>query len=248
MKKDIPLKIEILSGSEDDRCRINSAKEIEAILQHIARKGSRVALYFGNSNEFILTTLLFADNTGLYLEQSPNNQDNQRIIASNKLVFVGSHSQVKVQFPADHVSSVAYQGHPAFQLPLPNSIYRLQRREYYRLTAPSDASLRCDIATKDLPAKRPCALTIMDISGGGVGLICADTDTSLSAGETYHCQFDLPDAGTIKGTLEVKNLTLLALPSGHVYKHAGCEFKKLDGQSTVLLQRYITNMQRKHKN
>lgn len=247
MEKDIPLKIEALSGKGNDRCHINSAKEIESIFNSIARKGSRVALYYGNAHDFILTTVLFVDNTGLYLEQSTNDQDNQRIIQSKKLIFVGSHSQIKVQFSANHVSSVVHQGYPAFNLPLPSSIYRFQRREYYRLSTPTDAPLRCNIATGNLPATRSCGLTIMDISGGGVGLICAETDTALSIGETYNCQFELPNVGTIKGIIEVKNLALLTAPSGQTYKHAGCEFKKLDGQSVILLQRYVTNMQRTKK-
>lgn len=247
MGKDILLKIEFLSGKEDDRCRINSAIEIESILHQIAQKKSRVALYYGNANDFILTTLLFADKTGLYLEQSPNDQDNQRIVASNKLAFVGSHLQVKVQFFADHASGVIHQGHPAFHLALPGNIYRLQRREYYRLAPPADIPLHCGIATENLPSKQSSGVTIMDISGGGVGLICAETDTTLAAGKTYNCQFDLPGTGTIKGTIEVRNLTSLTLPSGQTCKHAGCEFKKLNGQSTILLQRYVTNMQRKKK-
>lgn len=247
MEKDIPLEIEFLSSSEDDVFRIGSAKEIESILQQIAKKGTRVALYYDNENDFILTTLLFVNSNGLYLEQSPNEQDNQRIIESDKLVFVSSHFQVKVQFSVNHANKVVHQGYPAFNLPFPSSIYRLQRREYYRLAALNDAPLRCDIATVNSSAKRLSGLTIVDISGGGLGLICTESDTVLSVGETYNCQFNLPGLGTIKGTIIVRSFTLTTSPPGHTCKHAGCEFKNLDGQSTILLQRYVTNMQRKKK-
>jgi len=148
MKKDIPLKIEIFSSGEDDKHRLTSAKEIEFVLRCIAEKGTRVALYYGDANDFILTTLLDADNKGLWLEQSPNNQDNRRIAESNKLVFVSSHLQVKVQFTTHQISAVVHQGYPAFYLPLPGSLYRLQRREYYRLTAPIAHPLRCTIPVK----------------------------------------------------------------------------------------------------
>ena len=245
MKKDIPLKIEIFSSGEDDKHRLTSAKEIEFVLRCIAEKGTRVALYYGDANDFILTTLLDADNKGLWLEQSPNNQDNRRIAESNKLVFVSSHLQVKVQFTTHQISAVVHQGYPAFYLPLPGSLYRLQRREYYRLIAPVIEPLRCVITTGKPPRKRPHEFIIMDISGGGVGLTCTETDTELAPGESYpDCRIDLPEVGTINGTVEVKTLALLTSASGDIHKRAGCEFKNLDGQSTILLQRYVTNMQR----
>ena len=245
MKKDIPLKIEIFSSGEDDKHCLTSAKEIEFILHYIAEKGSRVALYYGDANDFILTTLLGVDDTGLWLEQSPNGSDNRRIIESSKLVFVSSHLQIKIQFTANHASSVVYQNYPAFYLPLPDSLYRLQRREYYRLMTPASKPLRCVIPMEKLLKKCPREFTIMDISCGGIGLTCTEADAELVSGVSYpNCRIDLPEVGTISGMIVVKNLVFLTSASGHVYKHAGCEFKNLDGQSTILLQRYVMNMQR----
>lgn len=245
MKKDIPLKIEIFSSGEDDKHRLTSAKEIEFILHYIAEKGSRVALYYGDANDFILTTLLGVDDTGLWFEQSPNGSSNRRITESSKLVFVSSHLQVKIQFTANHASGVVYQGYPAFYLPLPDSLYRLQRREYYRLTTPVHEPLRCVISTVKSRTKRSHEITVMDISCGGIGLTCAEDDAELVPGESYpNCRIDLPEVGTISGTIVVKNMVLLTSASGHMQKHAGCEFKNLDGASAILLQRYVTNMQR----
>ena len=246
MEKNIPLKIEMLSTPDDNKHRISSAREIEFILHHIARKRTRVALYYGDANDFILTTLLDMDNEGLWLEQSPNAMDNRRILESNKLIFVSSHLQVKVQFAAQQVRDMEHQGYPAFYLLLPDSIYRLQRREYYRLTTPvSETLLRCIMATKKPVFKRLHEFIIMDISCGGVGLTCMETGTELIPGAAYpDCHIELPGVGAIIGTIEVKNLVLLTSPSGQVQRRAGCEFKNLDTQSIILLQRYVTNMQR----
>lgn len=251
MKKDIPLKIEIFSRGEDDQHRLTSAKEIELILRYIAEKKTRVALYYdyGNAGDFILTTVLDVDSNGLWLEQSPNGSENWRITQSSKLVFVSSQLQAKVQFTVHQVNSVMHQGYAAFYLPLPDSIFRLQRREYYRLATPTIEPLRCVITTAKPPThKRPSEFTIMDISGGGVGLTCTESDTELVSGETYpNCRIDLPEVGAINVTIQVKTLAVETSTPGHTHKRAGCEFKNLDGQSTILLQRYITNMQRAAK-
>jgi c-di-GMP-binding flagellar brake protein YcgR len=245
MEKDIPLKIEILSPEKDEKHRISSPKEIRFVMQYISEKGNRVALYYDSRSSFILTTLLAVDDSGMWLEQSPSDSENGKIIKSNQLIFVSSHLQIKVQFNATQASNVLYQGHPAFYLPLPQSLYRLQRREYYRLITPRTNPLHCVITKEPSPERKTREYIIMDISCGGVGLIGMETDTELIPGQTYFdCQVELPEVGTITGTIEVKNLVVLPSNSGREQKRAGCEFKNLDGASMILLQRYITNMQR----
>jgi c-di-GMP-binding flagellar brake protein YcgR len=249
MEKDIPLKIEILSKDHDDKHRISSPNEIKFVMQYIAEKGNRVALYYDNEDDFILTTILALDDAGFWLEHSPNASGNRGVTKSNRLIFVSSHLKIKVQFTANQTSSVEYQGRPAFYLPFPESLYRLQRREYFRLMTPVINPLRCVIAKEPSPDKKPYEFIIMDISCGGVGLTCMETDTELVPGLSYlDCQIELPELGTIRGTIEVKNLILFTSKSGTKYKRAGCEFKNLDGASTILLQRYVTNMQRARAN
>lgn len=245
MEKNIPLRIEVISSGNDDRYGITAPKEIELVLHQIADKGSRIALYYGDSRDFILTTLLGVNDTGLWLEQSQNSNDNRLITESRKLVFVSSHLHIKVQFTANHVSSAMYQGYPAFYLLLPHVLYRLQRREYYRLMVPASEHLRCIIPVENPAIKRPREITVMDISCGGVGLTCMGGDAEITPGASYHdCRVDLPEIGTIIGTIVVKNLVLLTSASGNVTRRAGCEFRDLDGASTIMVQRYVMNMQR----
>ena len=245
MEKDIPLKIEILSSDKDDQYRITSAREIQLVLQKIAKANSRIALYYSESNDFILTTLLGVDATGLWLEQSQKTDVNTRLLQSDKLIFVSSHFQVKVQFVSDQATAATCQGQPAFFLKFPQSIFRLQRREYYRLTTPVAAPLLCVIPNNQVAKHHLHEVTIMDISGGGVGLTCTEQDAVLVPGHIYeNCKIDLPEVGELSGTIEVKNLVLLSTPAGKTVRRAGCEFKNLDGTSTTLLQRYVTDMQR----
>jgi c-di-GMP-binding flagellar brake protein YcgR len=244
MEKDISLNIEILSEEEDEKQRISSQNEIRFVMQYIAEKGNRVALYYGNEKDFILTTIIATDEDGLWLEQSPHPSSNLRVANSDRLIFVSSHLQIKVQFTASKASSVKYREQPAFYLPLPDSLYRLQRREYFRLTTPLINPLKC-IIDKKAAGHNPLEFIIMDISCGGVGLTCMESDTDLAPGVSYpDCRIELPELGVIKGTIVVKNLVTLTTRSGIVQRRAGCEFRNLDGASTILLQRYVTSMQR----
>lgn len=248
MEKDISLKIEKLSSSEEKEFRIVSAKEIELVLRNVAEKESRVALYYGDTTYFILTTLLEVDATGLRLEQSPNSRDNKRIIESDNLVCVSSHLNVKVQFTAHHPSAVEYRGYPAFYLPLPDNIYRVQRRDSFRLTPPPSEPLRCVIPTSGSQKEHPMEVTIMDISAGGIKITCVENDIEIEEGKTYeNCQIKLTGVGTISVTITVRHLVSLTTKSGRILKRAGCQFQKLDGATSILLQRYVNNVQQIRK-
>lgn len=245
MKKDTPLIIEKLSSSEAEEFRIVSAKEIELVLRNVAKNGPHVALYYGDTAYFILTILLHVDSTGLWLEQSPNSASNKRIIESDDLVCVCSHLNIKVQFTAHHASAAEYQGYPAFYLPLPDSIYRVQYRNSFRISPPPSAPLRCVIPTDEPQKKRQIEVMITDISVGGVKISCAENDIELEEGKVYeNCQIRLPDLGTISVTITVRSLVLLTTKSGQILKRAGCQFQKLDGATSILLQRYVNNVQR----
>lgn len=244
MKKDISLKVEIFSGAEFEQHSITLAKEVEFVLRHIVEKKSRVALYYNAVDDFILTTLLHVDDTGLWLEQSPHSPVNRQICDSGTLIFVSDHHQVKVQFVAEYAGDAEHQGYRAFYLPLPDSIYRQQRREHYRMMAPVSKPLICVVAGRP-PQQKPSAYVIVDISCGGIALTCAETDSGLELGAIYpDCQIDLPDRGTIKVVIEVINLSVVVSASGRTHIHAGCKFNQIEGRYSILLQRYVTDMQR----
>ncbi len=246
MENDIPQKIEILSVEADDPYRITNQLEIEFVLRHIIKSESRIALYYSDEpHAFILTRLLGVDASGLWLESPADEKRNRCVLESHKLDFVSSHAQVKVQFVTDRATSASYLGKPAIFLKLPQSIHRLQRREYFRLTTPVANPLHCVIPIEEAAERHIHDVTIMDISGGGVGLTCTEQDTVLIPGHTYrNCRINLLNGGEFTGTIEVKNLVVLSGQQGQTVRRAGCEFKNLDGKSVIQLQRYVTDMQR----
>jgi c-di-GMP-binding flagellar brake protein YcgR len=85
----------------------------------------------------------------------------------------------------------------------------------------------------------------MDISIGGVALVCEQTGVELHPGMVYeHCRIELPELGTVEAAIEVKNTFEITDRSGNVKRRAGCVFVKPDGKTTMLLQRYVAQMQR----
>lgn len=239
------MRYETLSRSEENEHGIISVKEIVSILKHIAENATQVALYYADGNYFVLSTLLGVNEKGLWLEQSTNERDNKRILESDDLILVSTHLDVKVQFSAKQAHSMEYQGYSAFHLPLPKCIYRLQRRESFRLEIPSTKPLRCTIPVGEPGAVQPREVSLMDISTGGMKLTYPEGDVELVQGQSYeNCQIKLPDMGTVSVTMIVRGISSLPTKSGHNIKRAGCQFVNLSTASNILLQRYVNSMQR----
>lgn len=251
--KEIPLKIESFSDGDDSPFRIRSGREIQSILRGILQEGARVVLYYGEKNDFILTVLLDVSKHGIWLDIGSRAEDNQCILRSNTIIFISSHHQVKVQFAAHRIETAQFNNRPAFHLPLPDSLLRIQRRDYFRLTAPVSNPLKCIIPVT-LPAPAAQAgmpvpkieVTIMDISIGGIALVCEEYDAELLPGKTYeNCRIFLPDIGAVTVTVKVKNAFKVTLRNGMTNKRVGCEFTHMKGEAANLLHRYVTQLQSK---
>ena len=121
---------------------------------------------------------------------------------------------------------------------------RLQRRDYFRLSTSGDVPLKCVIPHKEFTDEHQSEITIINISLGGIALVCKELGVRLGVGEVYpDCSIELPDIGTLVATLQVKNMFEVNTHNGTVIKHAGCEFTQLDSKMAMMLQRYVGLMQ-----
>ena len=241
--KEIPLKIELFSSDEENEYLITNPKEIVSILQTIAQRKSRVALYYNEGVSMVLTMILAVDENGVWVDAASNPLDNRLIERSKRIIYVSTHNQAKVQFVAGDVVLGTYEDAPAFSLGLPRKLLRLQRRDYYRLVTAETGALNCvihPVANQSIQQE----VTVMDISIGGVALVCEQTGVELHPGMVYeHCQIELPGIGTVEAAIEVKNAFEITDRNGKVKRRAGCVFVKPDGKTTMLLQRYVAQMQ-----
>ncbi len=244
-EKDVPLKIEIFSDGEDEDFLIFSKPEIQSILQTICQRKTRIALYYDENNRFCLSLIVGVSAEGLWVDPSPNASDNQRIIDSKKSVLVSTHNQAKVQFVASDVREDPYGHHEALFIPMPKRIVRLQRRDYFRLSTFPKHMLKCVVSPIQNKHNPAYPMTVMDISVGGVSLICQESNMALLPGHTYpNCRIELPNVGVLNATIQVKNAFEVTSIKGDVQRRVGCVFVNLDGKTTMMLQRYVAEMQR----
>ncbi len=237
MKKSISLDIERLSGEQEAECCVTSVRQIQILLRNIVEAKSRAALYYGGATDFIMTSLLNVGDKGLWVEHGADISRNRRITESKGITLVSSLDGVKIQFAVAGARLVTLQGDPALYLPLPANLYRLQRRQHFRLAIPASERLRCVIPTG---IRGRVEMPVTDISGGGIRLSYTEGEIEFVPGQVYpDCQIDLPGVGKISVTITVKSL----IPHKHGKTAVGCEFKDIDNAYGTLLQQYVTKMQ-----
>lgn len=240
-KPELPLSRE--HEEELEQFRLYSRHEIGRVLRDLSRHNELITAYY-NGREFLLTAVLGMDmvdmdDARVYLDVSADEGVNRRFTASNHLVFVGRHFQVRLQFTAPGATLTQFEGDQAFAIPFPQSMLRMQRREFYRLITPLVNPPQCQFTTED---GQLIEVPILDISLGGIAILEPDTtrDGLWQPGTIIRdCQVELPEGRTVKSDVEVRNRYTVTLPSGKTQLRVGCRFLHLKPRMNVELQRYI---------
>jgi c-di-GMP-binding flagellar brake protein YcgR len=224
---------------ELEQFRIRAPAEVGRVFRDMAKAGELITAYT-TSKEFFLTRILGVDTEHrLFLDYGTDERVNQRALESPQMLFVGRHYQVRVQFNTRPLNRVTLKDGPAFAVPFPDSLLRIQRREFYRLTTPIASRPICRIT---LPEGAHLAAAIVDISLGGIGIIETDKEHEglWQPGTVIPgVVVQLSDEIRIQSDIEIRNLYPVTLANGQQQLHVGCKFLQLEPRMNADIQRYI---------
>lgn len=246
-EQSISMEVTHFLNGEDEPYQIYSRREIRAILQDLARLGTQVFLYYGEGYDFIITTLLSADEDGIWLETGPYQDENRFILQSNKIMLVSTHRQVKVQFGLEHIVDTIYGEHAAFHAALPDHLLRIQRREFFRsdILNPNDAQCLIPLPLNNLEAQAAhLPVKIVNISSSGLQLLCeSELDWVSHHALLQNCTLMLNGSEPLKVSLEVRNIIELPTLGSTLHRRIGCRFVDLDNYADFELQRQLNRLQ-----
>jgi c-di-GMP-binding flagellar brake protein YcgR len=246
-----PLKFELMEADNYGKYLLHSRTEILFLMRALQEKGALITVYFNQGIDFLLTSIVSvaADGSRMILDYGSSEEMNRRALAADRLMCITSLDRVKVQFILRGMEKIQFQGREAFRARLPDTVLRLQRREYYRLTTPVAKPLKCFIPVPQPDGGRiVIEANVLDISGGGVAVLIPQPGVELEVDATFpDCRLDLPDTGSLSATLRVRNLFEITLRNGTRSKRYGCQFVDLPGATVNLIQRYIIKVERERK-
>jgi c-di-GMP-binding flagellar brake protein YcgR len=223
--------------------------EILVVLRGLCERISQITVFFNEGRDMLMTTIAAVADDHLVLDFGPGGEMNRKALEARKHFCVTTLDKVRVQFILREFGKTEHEGRPAFRCALPDEVLRLQRREFYRLTAPIAHPIRCVIPVKMADgSKTTVETTVIDISGGGLGVMAPPEGLEFETDHLFeNCRIELPDVGTVLATLRVRNVFEFTLRSGAKTKRAGCQFVDLPGQMLTLIQRYIIRVERERK-
>ncbi|MBK9395689.1 MAG: flagellar brake protein [Uliginosibacterium sp.] len=239
-------RFELLQADDFSQYLLRDRREIAFVLRQLAAKRGMITAYFGESHEFLISSIVDVSQNErqVFLDLGTQEDAIARALLCKELLCVTQLEKVKIQFALASVERTTHDGFPALLAPVPEVLLRLQRREYYRLTAPSSDALVCQIPAPNA-GRGTLDVNIVDISGGGVAVVAPPNGITLEPDATYpKCRLLLPDYGAITVTLKIRNVFRMATPTGFDMIRVGCQFLDLNAATANAVQRYILKAER----
>ena len=229
--------------------RLHSRREIVALLRTIAEKKQVLNMLANQDSTAIVTTILEIDDVAgtLVIDCAQREYMNESILSSDNISFETALEQVRILFFVDRIEQCMHEGAPALKLDLPQSMIRLQRREYYRVPTIAGPPVSCTITIPQTgPGEaRTVSLVLQNVSGGGIALIDSEGLLDPTIGRVYrNCRIDLPGGTLVVTSLELRNAQQIRLPNGQNANRLGCLFIDLPHAMLAAVQRYIAKLER----
>jgi c-di-GMP-binding flagellar brake protein YcgR len=222
--------------------QVRAQREIIALLRRLAERRELVRMIFADGTEAVATTVLAADEHGVIVDAVRDEAQMARIQQSGSISFDTRLDGIRIVFFASQPQACMHEEFPALCMPLPESVIRLQRREYYRVMTP-----RCTILVPQPGQDGPRRLSfpVQNLSAGGLALIDEPHLLDATAGVLYDtCEITLPGVQAIDAVLRVMNCQDIGFGHGRKARRVGCEFVDLGGARLALVQRYVSKVQR----
>jgi flagellar brake protein len=239
--------IEILSNFD-----ITSRVECLAILEKLRADGSLLSVCsLDDPSEVIVTQLLSIDAKSgrIAFELSHVDAHTNFIARHRKAIVVAIEEKIKLQFIATEIELGQDERTPLLLADFPESIYRIQRREAFRVrplaTHPATCLMPMQARRHVLPDNQSASAApalfdalVLDVSVGGLSLELLDFNKDFELGDILEdCFLHLPGQTAFRCTLK---LCYIGTPHLKARSYRiGAHFEDLSSESERAIQRYV---------
>lgn len=236
-------------------------KAPKAVLGHfndLINKKCLISAHFGERNDSFLTTIVEIDpkKKTLHLDCGPSEAVDAQLLASNKVLFRTEYNGIKVSFSAKGIKKTKADGEAVFSMPIPDSIFWMQRRQYYRIKIPfSHTSCYCSLTfksdTDENAEPETVRFLVSDLSITGFSFLNPDprwAERLQPDTEFDSCTLHLNNgnhaavAFVIKNNVKVRNNALT------LQDRIGCLFLSIPTNFETSIQRYMQEIELQLKN
>ena len=226
---------------------VGSRREIVSLLRGIRDKNQLIRMLIQGDSDVCVTSILDVDpdSDSVILDCSINKEQNARIVGASQIAFETTLDKIRILFGTAKVEDTVFENGPALRMALPESLIRLQRREYYRMSTPVSNPVRAVIPMPAELGGGTHVFPLADISCGGIAILDNKLLLGNTIGHVYpDVRIDLPDSGTVTTSLQIRNTLDMTLLNSKTNRRLGCEFVDISRGNLAAVQRYITRLER----
>jgi c-di-GMP-binding flagellar brake protein YcgR len=236
-----------VAASSDEKFLIRNRDEILLILTGFSLSRDTVSILFSEGHDILLSEVVAVvpENNALFLDPNSNADFNKQLLGALRLSFVVEQDGVTVRWSAPQAFADQYEGRPVFRVTIPETLRRIQRREFFRVATPGNHPILCSVPSPNNPPAF-VNLPLVDISMEGIGVIlpAAEVTAFEKGAELLNCTIDFGEAGSVAVNLRVRNIWTVALKNGKSNTHAGLGFVGLPSRTQSIIQHYVTHLDR----
>lgn len=234
--------------SEATSYSISNPRQIVQNLSILIKNKCLLSVRFNEGKAFFLTAILEIDqaNKSIVFDRAPKEDLNQQLIKADRINFEADFAGIKASFKGSRPEQITYNGEPAFSMPIPESIFWLQRREFFRIKSPLSKASYCQLIFEDQEA---VDLQLYDISLTGFSVLNSSAEISellVPGARIEKSRLVLSGAG--EDTVAFKVCSKLVINPEKIaalrIQKIGCEFTRITPAFESIVQRYINQLQR----
>lgn len=239
-----------LPAGIDQQFVIHNVKAIGQILADLLKSKTTLKVSFNHGNDVCLSSVIALDtvNHAVFLDIGRDEDFNVRLLASPQVTFEKDDG-IRIRWVSTRLVAANMPDGKAIKIAQPQSMIRLQRREYFRIPTPIINPVICQIPIAD--SKNPgeekiLELTLVDISIGGVGVTSLGVlDPRFTPGATFsNCKMDFPDIGMTNLKLQVMSMSPIPMKDGTIKHRIGLRYVDPSRGNEGLIHRYTYTLER----
>lgn len=238
---------------------VRNAKLVFGHLSDLIKKKCIVSAHFGEHKQSFLTTIIDLDPKAnlITLDVAPTELLNRQLLNAAKVLFRTEYEGIKVSFRGKSIRKSQSDGHPVFAMPIPDAIFWMQRRQFYRVKVPlSHKNSLCEIklGTENEDGgtdSQTKAFNLSDLSISGFSFLSPDTklaDFLLPDTEFKECVLSLNNGSQAHVGFVIKNVTNVRSSPTSYQHRIGCKLTDVPPAFESHIQRYMQEIELQQKN
>lgn len=233
---------------------IRNAKQIVYHLNLLINGKRLLSAHFGENNETFITTILELDQkkNRIILECGPKDYQNKQLLDSKLVEFRSDYEGIKVSFTAEKIKKIRYQGQNALLIETPQTLYWLQRRQFYRVKVPFSHNSYCEIKLPDNEkgGEKLARFKLLNLSISGFCFMNEHLELSeifLPTTEFHDCTLHLNGNDQETISFVIKNKLNINPEKASKGQRIGCNISKITPAGESRIQRYMQSIERESK-